>query len=101
MRRTSVADVIEDKRTARERVRPRASDDRIVRPINVISVAARERRDMRPANVSIASVVLKPSTSTPQNKVTDLTSAPRVAAGTLSISEALRSESADDDSLPR
>jgi hypothetical protein len=31
------------------------------------------------------------------NKVTDLTSVPRVAAGTLSISVALRSESADDD----
>lgn len=60
MRRISVADVIEDKRTARERARPRAGDDLIVRPINVISVAARERRGMRPANASIASVTREP-----------------------------------------
>lgn len=68
VRRTSVIDVIEDKRTARERVRPRASDDRIVRPINVISVAARERRGMRLANVSIASVVLESSHPLPKIK---------------------------------
>lgn len=61
VRRISVVDVIEDKRTARNRVRPRASNDRIVRPINVISGAARERRGMRLANASIASVVLEAS----------------------------------------
>jgi hypothetical protein len=55
-------------RTARERVRPRASDDLIVRPINAISVAARERRGMRRANVSIASVVLEASHPLPKIK---------------------------------
>lgn len=60
-RRTSVVDVIEDKRTARKRVRPRASDDLIVRPINVISVAALERHGMRLANASIASATIEAS----------------------------------------
>lgn len=68
MRRTSVGAVIGDKPTARERVRPRASDDRIVRLIDVISVAAWEQRGMRPANVSIASVMLKPGGLRPKIK---------------------------------
>mgnify|MGYP006196243221 CR=1 FL=1 len=52
--------VIEARRTARRRVRPRASNDCIVRPINVISAAVRVRRGMRPVNVSIASAVRTP-----------------------------------------
>ena len=68
VRRTSVADVIEDKRTARERARPRAGDDLIVRLINVISVAARARRGMRLANASIASVMRTPGGPRPKIK---------------------------------
>lgn len=68
VRRTSVVDVIEARRTARERVRPRASDDRIVRPINVISGAARARRGMPRANASIASVVRRPGGLCPKIK---------------------------------
>lgn len=60
VRHTSAAAVIEARRTARRRVRSRASNDRIVRPINVISAAVRVRRGMRPVNVSIASVVRTP-----------------------------------------
>lgn len=68
VRRSSVVDVIEDKRTARKRVQSRASNDRIVRPINVISGAARVRRGMRLANASIAGVMLEASHPLPKIK---------------------------------